>query len=147
MKETDKIMEVTRTQSQYVSKNKLNSATQTLSIMLSDWLTLCSKATDGQANNKKPQIDHRINLQISMDEKHYTRLLEKKRRKMKEVSTGFRNALVMRGGTHFWKTHLNSMLCTPLQQQIYSLSNRTMARSQLHHHTKLLLRVSCVMSS
>jgi hypothetical protein len=78
VKEIDKIMEVTRTQSQYVSENKLNSAMQTLSIMLSDWLTLCSKATDEQAKNKKPQIEHRIQLQKSMDEKQYTRLIEKK---------------------------------------------------------------------
>jgi hypothetical protein len=27
---------------------------------------------------------------------------------MTEVSTGTWNALAMRGGTHFWKTHLNS---------------------------------------
>ncbi len=93
VKEIDKIMEVTRTQSQYVSENKLNSATRILSIMLSDWLTLCSKATDGQAKNKKLQIDHKIQLQKFMDEKHNTRLHEKKRRKMTEVSTGFRNAL------------------------------------------------------
>jgi hypothetical protein len=46
--------------------------------MLNDWLSLCSKATDEQAKDKKPQIDHRIQLQKSMDEKQYTRLLEKK---------------------------------------------------------------------
>jgi hypothetical protein len=73
VKKIDKVMEVTRTQSQYVSKNKLNSATRILSIMLSDWLTLCLKAIDGQAKNKKPQIE----LHKSMDEKQYTRLLEK----------------------------------------------------------------------
>jgi hypothetical protein len=72
VKKIDKIMKVTRTQSQYALENKLNSATQTLSIMLSDWLTICSKATDGQAKNKKPQIHHRIQLHKSMDEKQYT---------------------------------------------------------------------------
>jgi hypothetical protein len=66
---------------------------------------------------------------------------------MTEVSTGIRNALAMRGGTHIWKTHLNLTLSTPLQEQIYSLSNRTMTWSQLHHHTKLNLTVSRVMSS
>jgi hypothetical protein len=105
--------------------------------MLSDWSTLCSKATDEQAKNKKPQIDHRIQLQKSMDEKQYTRLLEKKEEEDDRGFTGFWSALAMRGGTHFWKTHLNSTLCTPLQQQIYGLSNRMMTRSQLHHHTKL----------
>ena len=41
VKEIGQIMEVTRNQSQHVSENKLNSTTQSLSIMLSDWSTLC----------------------------------------------------------------------------------------------------------
>jgi hypothetical protein len=76
VKEIDQIMEVTRNQSQHISKNKLNLATQSLSIMLSEWLTLCLKVSEGQPQNKKPIIEHRFQLHRSLDAKGYMKLLD-----------------------------------------------------------------------
>jgi hypothetical protein len=72
VKDMDRMLEVTQTQSQYVSNNKLNSAMLTLSTTLGDWLTLCSTVIDQPASeNKKPAINHRIMLHAAMTDTGY----------------------------------------------------------------------------
>jgi hypothetical protein len=78
VKDINRIIEVTWTQSQYVCNNKLNSTMQTPSTTLSDWLTLCSTVTNQPASeNKKPAINHSIKLHTALSDTGHQTLLEK----------------------------------------------------------------------
>lgn len=69
----DKIMTATRTQSQIVSENKLNSATRTLPTLLSDSLRICANQPVSNKNTIRPDITYTYRLQKGLTETSFNK--------------------------------------------------------------------------
>jgi hypothetical protein len=69
----DKIMTATRTQSQIVSENKLNSATRTLPTLLCDSLRICANQPVTNKDIIRPDIKHTYRLQKGLTETSFNK--------------------------------------------------------------------------
>jgi hypothetical protein len=139
------LMEVVRTQSQHVFKNKLTSAAKTLSTTLSDWLKLCSPNSVNSVI-KKPEITHTFHLQTAINDKAYQKKKEKTTVMMTRTTTqtsvkGFQSALIMTNGKLFWLTLWKLIDYMSSQKNVFNQMNNIMTKIKSYHHTELLSRV------
>jgi hypothetical protein len=78
MKDIDTIMEVTRSQSQSISDNKLSSAMRTLSTSLHDCLSICILLVSSRqiAQDARPVIHYTITVQQAITDQAYRKKIE-----------------------------------------------------------------------